>query len=204
MDNLLTNLLGFLVGLLTSFLTWWILAHWIIPKIEFSKDISKLKTEDDGSGYMYRIKFINVGRRGLIDMQVVARLLIKGLSIPRNWVTIKIPLEWNGSYKTEIPKLSAKSNRIIRLFLSSSPDLQMNSYIPEVIRDKARLGKLTLEELLSLGSRAKLTIWVFGYDEFSGARKLFKSYEYQAEDIKDGRFGRLEVVGSSTDPLPDY
>ena len=132
MDILLTNFFGFLVGLLTSFLSWWILARWITPKIEFSKDISKLKTEGDGSGYMYRIKFINAGRRGLIDMQVVAHLLIKCLPIPRKWVTIKIPLEWNGAY--------------------------ISSYLPEVIRDRARLGKLTLEELLALGSRAKLAI----------------------------------------------
>jgi hypothetical protein len=203
MEVLITNLLGFFIGLLTSFFSWWVLFHWIVPKLEFSKDISKFPADDDSSGYSYRIKFLNTGNRSLVDLQVVARLSIKGLTIPRNWFTIKIPLEWNGDLKAEFPKLSPKTNRIVRLFISHAASLKVSSHIPEHIRDKARLGKLTLEDLMALGSSSKLVIWVFGYDEFSGSRKLFKSYDYQSIDIKQGRFGRLEVTRGIDDSITE-
>jgi hypothetical protein len=56
---------------------------------------------------------------------------------------------------------------------------------------------------MALGSSSKLVIWVFGYDEFSGSRKLFKSYDYQSIDIKQGRFGRLEVTRGIDDSITE-
>ena len=37
-----------------------------------------------------------------------------------------------------------------------------------------------------MGSEADLTIEAFGYDEFSGARKLFLSKPYTIHDIREG------------------
>jgi hypothetical protein len=193
-DILISNLIGLLIGLFTSFLTWWILFHAIVPKISFAKDISKLPSDDDPSEWRYRIKFANVGRRALVDIQVLARFSIKGLTAPGNWVTFNIPLEWNGDTKAEMPRLTKKNNRVLRLFVSHTLDLKRSTLYPTNIRDKAIAVTLTLEDLFSLGTESSLIIWVFGYDEFSGSRKLFRSQDYQITDIKEGRFKQLEVV----------
>jgi len=199
MDLLISNIVGLIIGLFTSFLTWWILFHAIVPKIEFAKDISKLPTDDDSSGSRYRIKFANVGKRALVDIQVLARFSIKGLTRPGNWVTINIPLEWNGDTKAEMPRLTKKNNRVLRLFISHALDLKRSTLYSQEIHDKANAETLTLEDLFSLGTESSLIIWVFGYDEFSGSRKLFRSQDYKITDIKEGRFKQLEVI---SDEMP--
>jgi len=52
----------------------------------------------------------------------------------------------------------------------------------------------TLHDLLALGERARLRVFVLGYDRFSGARKIFKSKDYDTGSIRKGVFKDLNVV----------
>lgn len=74
-----------------------------------------------------------------------------------------------------------------------------NVRFPKALHKKAKDKQLTLEDLLSLGSRAKLEMFVSGYDEFSGAWKVFSSKEYLLEDIINGRFRGLSIFEAQTE-----
>ncbi len=87
---------------------------------------------------------------------------------------------------------SARKNRqsrhLSRLYINSDVAHLDRPPYPYDIRKKAREGTLTLEELLKLGNKAYLKVYAFGYDKFSGTRKLFVSHSYRIGDIKDGSF----------------
>ena len=48
----------------------------------------------------------------------------------------------------------------------------------------------TLEELMNAGSDSTLQVIGFGYDSFSGTRKVFESKIYTINDIKLGKFDK--------------
>lgn len=73
---------GLIIGVGTNLVAWWLLFHAVVPKIQFSPSISKLTNEehpDDQSGYKYRVKIENAGRRAVIDLEIRARIVIHGL-----------------------------------------------------------------------------------------------------------------------------
>jgi hypothetical protein len=49
-----------------------------------------------------------------------------------------------------------------------------------------------IEELFSFGRNPRLRVIIFGYDAFSGSRKVFISKDYTLSDIADGKY---EVLG---------
>jgi hypothetical protein len=201
-------ILGFILGIITNFVAWWILFHAIVPHIRFSTAISKTSfeaTPDDKSGYRYRVKFENAGTRSVIDVEVIARLRIKGLGrYPKtNWQVIDIPVENDRSISYRIPRIQPVRDghirHTVRFCINSVEEFCENPLYPEPIRKKAENKTLLLEDLLKSGSKATLRVYAFGYDEFSGTRKLFLSKEYTAEDILEGPFDSrgLEVESPS-------
>jgi len=117
-NPLVAQLLGLLVGLFTSFFSWWVLFHVVVPKIEFSPWISKLPTQDDGSGYRHRVKFKNVGRRKIVDLQVTARLAVRDLVFKDTWNAVYIPLNREGERMYDMPAIAPRGERVLRLFVS--------------------------------------------------------------------------------------
>jgi hypothetical protein len=57
--------------------------------------------------------------------------------------------------------------------------------LPKALRDKCADGTIRLEELMNAGNNTTLEIYVFGYDSFSGARKLFESMSYSQNSIEN-------------------
>lgn len=192
--NFLELILGFILGVLTNFAVWAIFAFYFIPDICFSPSISKKKialTETDRSGYRYRFRIENSGTRDVIDIELMARLsvLIKG-----HWNTIYIPLSPDGSPNYRMPILEPVRKdgigrrRTIFLYTNSTDVLKDWSIFPTELRKKAREQTLLLEDLMSAGKAARLQIFAYCYDGFSGTRKLFRSKIYMIEDIIEGRF----------------
>lgn len=190
-------LLGVAAGLATNLASWWILFHGIAPKIQFSSYISKTPQEpfeENRSGYSYRIKLINSGRRAIIDVEIMARLRILGVieQRKRNWRAIIIPVKGSASYRN--PRMSALvGDQVLELSLNDVEEFLRLPIYPDEIRRKAEQKTLVLEDLLSLGQRATLQIAAFGYDEFSGARKLFVSKSYTLDDIREGLYRGLDI-----------
>lgn len=179
-------LYGFIVGILGSFIFWLVITKLFVPKIEFSKEISKeLNTDDnDPVTYKYKFKFYNRGFRDIIDMEIFVIFKIKGLkkNKPKIWDVFHIPL-----FHSRIPYLEKKKNKIFTFQLSKSTDFDV-AYIPDNIKEKIKDHSIELEDLFSLGTNATMQIFIYGYDEFSGSRKLFKSSIFRNSDIKEGVF----------------
>lgn len=179
---LLSTLIGIPLGILSSLVAWWVLFRFIVPRIEFSPHISKYHFKNLGT--RYRIKFRNIGKRGIIDVEVFPILRIKGLNpeLPDNWLNITLTTSLKENRIS-----SLKEDRIISL-LSEDTDKFNNPNFPEHIRKKYRQKELNIEDLLSLDNPVKLVVQLFGYDEFSGARKMIISKPYTLKDIKHGTF----------------
>lgn len=183
-DVLVSTLIGIPIGLLTSFVSWWILFHMLTPKVRFSTQISKARAATSDR-YAYRVKLRNVGRRRIVDAEFFARLRIQALDKgSNNWAIFHIPLD-----EPRIPMLPPHRRRghIEVLYVS-----QVNNThrFPSDIAKKIEDGTVLLEDLMRLGKQSTLQLIGFGYDSFSGTRTIFESALYTINDIMPGRFAK--------------
>jgi hypothetical protein len=166
-------------------LAWLVIAHWIVPSISIISEIRKTASNENPSGYKYRINICNQGRRDAVDLEFFAKLRIQGLinGEPKIWRAIYIPVD-----DPRIPKMKSnrkkKSHMSVQLLVNS-----LSSYardcLPKHLQKQLDERKLLLEDLMKLGKNARLQVAVFGYDSFSGARKLFESSELDEAFIKE-------------------
>ena len=204
-------ILGIMVGIATNIFSWWILFHKIVPNVRFSTDISKTPiapSNDDASGFRYRFKFENSGSRAVIDLEIMARIRIRGLGPYKrtNWQVIQVPLSADGATSRHLPRLKPTRTgkhvrHVLRLFVNAAPDRFDRPVFSELVRRKAIARTLELEDLLTAGAESNLEIEAFGFDEFSGARKLFLSKRYIVTDIKSGPFDQRGLTVRLT-PTP--
>jgi hypothetical protein len=194
----IANTAGLVVGTAASFSAWWLVFHWIIPKVEFSSGISSVPRRSDSLRRSYRIKFANTGKRAMVGVEAFARLRIKWDS-SGNWTGYYLPFNSDGDRKYDVPRLERGANRILHLWINQVRAFRTANRFPMEIRAKAKQKQLTLEDLLSLGVTATVQMFVSGYDEFSGARKVFASPVYALTDIRCGRFRGLSVVESQSE-----
>ena len=168
-------------GILCSLAAWWILFHNMAPQVAISGAISKLPDKSSPSGFTYRVKIANQGRRDAIDLKVQALLRVKALNpdFPSNWSIARLRLETSQMASMQ----GRQGNLIIRMYPERTRKLK---------QWKDEKGNstsiLSVESLLGLGSEADIQFVVFAYDRFSGARKVFESKRYGASDVVDGRF----------------
>ena len=177
-------IMGFLLGVGASATFWYILYHRVIPTVTFFPKISVSDTSENPSGKKYRIRFQNVGRRSMLDVELFAKLRIQGLaeSEPNTWRAIYIPID-----DPRIPKVVSHRKSRKRLavqLLVNSIDEAATACLPAELQLKRERNSLHLEDLMSLGSNTRLQIFCFGYDSFSGSRKAFESPEYKGEDLE--------------------
>jgi len=203
---LLSTLVGVPFGIAASFAAWYIVFRGFVPKFKFSDEINKVPGLVAGEPPRYRVKFINVGWRDAIDVDVYSRLRIRNLSqVPEylnTWTIVTL-----SSDTTHEPKVPKGGSRMVVLGLDETAELEKPMF------KRALDGRATtLENLFSLGKEAELVVWVLAYDEFSGARKGFISKHYHLDDIREGRFGGssgIDIVpinindGSSPVAAPD-
>jgi len=188
--TILSLVIGIPLGSLASFIAWWIVAHRIRPSLRFSSKISKTASRRNPQGFVYRVKFINSGRRGILDLEISCLLYLK-ISDPQITTVVNIGLSRN-----RIPYLSRTSKpQLLHLRLFETLKLG-NAPFPAQIREKFRDGTLELEELFRLDPEAKMVVLVFGYDEFSGSRQLMRSGFYRINDIVPHKFipGSVEIA----------
>lgn len=180
---------GFLLGIFTNFVWWVVSTKLIVPKLVFSRYISKQPIENslNKSGFKYRIKMINSTRRPIYDLEIRVILRIKGLGTTKeNASNYGIALDYEGK---DINKSSIfNSNKIIQLYLNRTHIFFSSDFIPNDIKEKYNSSTLKLEDLLNLGEKAYLTIHASGYDGFSGARKYYTSKKYSVHDIYEAKY----------------
>jgi len=170
--------IGVLLGILSSFLTWWLLSHLLVPKIRFAPFLSKIKVRNQNK-FRYRIGFINTGRRSIIDLEIYFKLVIKGydVQLPRNTHYIEIPLR-----EPKINRVKCGTRWTIDLILSDLPDKLRAITIDQ---------NPSLEDLLKYNRSTYAKIFIFGFDQYSGTRKFFESQAYRSENIKGKLFKHI-------------
>lgn len=193
-DLIISNLIGFLIGVTSSFLVWYYLFRVLVPRIVFSEKISKIKREDPPPKYNYRIKFQNRGKRAIIDVDIKIKLRIKGLfkNRPSTWKEVSIPTSIE---ENPIIKPQKIGGQIVNFGIMDC-DFFTSNLVEEEVRENFLKRTLSLEDILSLGSGTELHVIIGGYDEFSGARKIFVSKLYRKDDIVGGQFEKetLQII----------
>lgn len=193
---IISAIIGVPIGILGSFIAWWIIFHLNVANIQFSTDICKDTSEADNSGFRYRIKLENYGKRAILDLELIAKYRVKGLrkNRPSNWEIVYIPLHLDRLLKV-IPRRKHHMRYVVKLCINELDDFSKVIY-PEEIIEKSKLKSILLEDLLNLGTKRTLQIYGFGFDEFTGIRKLFESKIYSLSNIKVGSFNKkgLDVI----------
>ncbi|HAT45616.1 MAG TPA: hypothetical protein DDW33_08035 [Ktedonobacter sp.] len=156
------------VGLIISFFWWWFLQH-LAPKVRFCDYILKWEAEqgETPSGYKYSIQFWNAGIRDIIDVEIVARLKIKGLKQekPENFFSYMVLLGYD-----RLPIIVSKKrseaafaknldahNHITRLDVRKIAELQEDEYpgYPGFIVGKLRKKKDEISQAEALNGQLK-------------------------------------------------
>jgi len=176
-------IIGFILGVMASFVTWYILSHHVIPKIEFFPNIYKEKNDENPSGFRYLIRFKNLGSRDIIDLDIMAKLRIHGIYDFKKWAwkAIYIPIDDNKIPKINSHKKSPKRTAVQLCVFNISDEAKMS--LPDELQEQCNMKTILLEDLFKLGDKAELKLFLFGYDTFSGTRKLFESKVYTSKDI---------------------
>ncbi len=157
LSNPLTSLIsGFLLGILGSFIFWWIQVH-IAPKVSFREVITNIKAEETKSGYKDRIQFWNAGCRNIIDVEIFARLIIRGLDpdFPDNFSSYSIPLGYDRlpiilpetASEKALDKMKASPRHKVRLDVAEIEELKDPRFAEDII-NKLRGKKEELRRYL--------------------------------------------------------
>jgi len=192
-DFLVNVFVSSLTGVGASFLVWWLTFKYWSPKLKIGKTISKLSTEKNMSKFKYRFKFENIGRRNIIDIEVIVRLRIQGIKkgFLNNWEVIYLPTSSLEYDKVAIVRpISTSKIRPILEIKTYECDYFQKDFFPEDIKTKSKNNELTLEDVMQLGTRSEFQIMMLGTDEFSGARKFFESKVFDKNDIAYGSFDK--------------
>jgi gamma-glutamylcyclotransferase (GGCT)/AIG2-like uncharacterized protein YtfP len=193
-------LLGLLLGLVTSLIGWWLVTRAVAPKLDVSREISKLPDPSVAGRWRYRIKVTNLRRwlllhQPAVEVRIVASLRVKGFDGYKYWTDFPIPIAHTG----ELDMI--ERNALPRLRLYDMNEEHLRRFVDRSAEKDIR--NVGLEELLSAGEDAEVRVIVSAAHPYTGARRAV-TRRYSMSDIAFGAFrarsGRegLRVVESSS------
>ncbi|GAA0269971.1 hypothetical protein [Cryptosporangium japonicum] len=179
MEIIISTLISVPTGILTSFLFWWWFTRRLAPRIDWS-DLMAAPPETAWTGTdhdMPRIKIVNTGRRHALDLQVWAQLRlpheVDASGSPVSLIELPTSVTW-------LPRLQRQSYRYVRMCLGRVPPGELERCGVDPSTD--------LPTLLREHPDAAVRVYLFAYDGFSGARKIFVSPDYCADTLIIGAF----------------
>lgn len=177
---------GSLLGICSSFIAWLLVQHVFVPRIKFWPEISCKKSSHFSCGFSYRITFSNSGFRDIMDLNVIAEIVTENLHGTQvaSFEYARPPLDANC-----IPYLDKGKSRAVSIHIFETERFSKPVY-GERINNKHANGTLRLEDLLEVSEMSYLRIYVFGFDKFSGTRKVYRSKRYTLQDIKHGTWNK--------------
>lgn len=190
--------LGIPVGVFTSLLSWSLLWRWLGPRGCFSPVVCE--SGGDESGAEYRVKFMNVGWRPMMDVKFAAIIFVPGDRDGRgSQPLIGIPL-----LESDFHMIGASRGRFHRSragilgrpyrTLVLRPDFIAASKlarVPDEFRELLRSGAIGgLRGMLGSGEAASLHVTCTTSDGFTGARRAIISPPYGVDDVVVGAFRR--------------
>jgi hypothetical protein len=182
-------LAGFVSGILASFIAWFIVQHLFVPSLKFQPQIRRRQTDAVLCGYQY------CGRRDILDVEFFAKLRVLGIDSarPNLWRAFYIPVD-----DARLPRVPAYAVNTVQLLPSSLPATAASA-LPLALRERLQAQTLTLEQLVGSGRVWTLEVFAFGYDAFSGSRKVAQSVTYKQDSIVDEKIDAPNASAASPD-----
>jgi hypothetical protein len=169
--------LNVLLGLVASFVAWYVLWHMLSPKVELSPYLGKLSNSGQPGSHTYRIKLRNARRRPCFEASFDARMRFRSLDPDSdNFDFINLRLSASSVFLLE-------RNRILRIYTTNLSD-DSRAYL-----ERFDIDNLDLEQLLLRLPESRLTISCITTDGFSGSRKCFLRH-YTIADVREGKYQR--------------
>jgi hypothetical protein len=182
---LVTHAISLILGILGSYIFWWYMNHKWVPSLDFGLEICKYSVGENQA--LYVCAFQNVGKRDIVDVEVLTRIGVRKHNGSGNWIYYS--LRTNAS---QVPTIEPGRRALIRIM----DEREVPSYIdqpPPSLR-KSLESCRTLESVFGLASEVEVRVHVYGYDSFSGVRRQYSSPTFLKKDIRSGRLKGLVVV----------
>jgi hypothetical protein len=165
MDTLLNQLLGFVVGILSSWALWYYLLH-VKPKIEISPNIAY----NPRNGTLH-VKVRNARRRQVTDIQ--ASLAVVERKPDGRLLTLHI----------------ARLKRDALFVLAPIQELKLSWSLPATFVFSTEDGKRMLEQMAEKGEGERRIVFVISATDGLSGSKVVRQVSFRMENIKHGRFG---------------
>jgi len=184
-EVVVSTLVSVPTGMLTSFLFWWWVTRRLAPRLAWSAELvlPPAGTHTGTDHDQPRVKTVNLGRRDAVDLLIRAQLrvphAVDNIGSPMSIIDVPTSTDW-------LPRLQHGSLRYVRLCFEQVPDAELRR-VSAVSGAEIRTG-CTLAEFLRDRPDAAIRIYLFAYDQFSGARKMFVSPDYDASTMVEGTF----------------
>lgn len=201
------QIISFFLGVAASFLVWLFTTKFSRVKIVFSDELIGNTDPNNESLYHYYVDVTNKGRRDLIDLHMQAKITIIGAD--KKNPGLKCFALLNLDYSSNLPYLppagskdklwpNKNTGRIMYAvdMKDACTEFSKVFYDPS-IRTKALNQTLQLDDIFDIYPDAALQFHLFGYDAFTGARKMYRSRYYRRENLRT--FSR-PVPNSSANP----
>jgi hypothetical protein len=188
MSNELTLIVSFILGLITSFLAWLIVARVIRPKIVLSEMILFVPSIYVGTEAVSKIKIENQSRFDAFELNLKGRMFLYGLvkGYPE-MPTLFVITIGNGShpylpnrYKGEKEKTGGRS---FRLHMNKTARKNLAHYVTDLKPGQ----EPTIWDFLKLDTRNYIEVSVFCSHSFSASRGI-RTQKYFSRNISDGYF----------------
>lgn len=192
MDYLINIILGISASIIASFVFWLFSFRISRTKVIFSKNIEKSKNTGEYPGKnRYRIMMLNSGKRDLIEVSFMVKISINREGTT-NYTYLKLgndnrlPVMYGKAHQFKNLESRCAHKLTIRFSPTGLTEFKKNFYAKS-IQDKAKTGKLSLDDIFNeYGENVSLTIFTYGNDSLTGARRMFCSPDYDISSVKNG------------------
>jgi hypothetical protein len=165
MDTLINQLLGFIIGILSSWALWYYLLH-VKPKIEISPNIAY----NPRNGTLH-VKVRNARRRQVTDIQ--SSLAVVERKPDGRLLTLHI----------------ARLKRDALFVLAPIQELKNSWSLPATFVFSTEDGKRMLEQLAEKGEGERRIVFVISATDGLSGSKVVQQVSFRMENIVHGRFG---------------
>lgn len=193
-SSVVSQIIAFFLGIAASFLVWVFTTKVSRVKIVFSEELTGNTDPNNESLYHYNVEVTNKGKRDLIDLHIQAKITIVGADAKNPGLKCFALL--NLDYSSNLPYLppagsrdklwpNQNTGRIIYAVNMKDAYAEFSKvfYDPR-IQSKARAKTLQLDDIFEAYPDAALQFHLFGYDAFTGARKMYRSKYYRREHLR--------------------
>ena len=188
MNNEITLIVSFALGVLASFLAWFFVAKGIRPNIALSGKILLVPSVYDGGEAIPKIKIENHSRYDAFELNLKGRMFLFGLvkEYPE-MPTLFVITVGNGSHpylpNKHKDKQSITSGRVFRLHMTKSARKNLAHYVSGLEPGQ----EPTIRDFLKLDCRNYVEVSVFCSHGFSSTRGICTK-EYFSNDLLEGYF----------------